>query len=344
MRISKTPKTRSTPRSSELRQDLVSLDWVTIATGRARRPHAFAATKEFIHDDIGTCPFEDLQRSGNEKPVLKFPDKKHNWSLVVVPNKYPAFTNGKTGCPPVFPVGPHQVMEGIGFHEVFILRDHYRQPAELSVAKVRELLHAYVERYCALKDEGCVNYISIFHNHGKSAGATLTHPHSQLIAIPVIPPDVHRSLEGSERYYLGEHRCIHCVMLEYERKTKKRIVFENDCMLVVAPYASHSSFETRIFPKAHHPHFEAMSAKEERCAAEALKATLWKLFKGLKNPSYNYFVHTAPPASGHGFDHYHWHIEIIPKSQVWAGFEIGTGIEISSIAPENAAAFLRSIK
>lgn len=329
-------------RPSELRQDLVSLDWVTIATGRARRPHAFAAQRKPVHDDIAACPFEDLDRSGNGKPLLAYGGKK-DWVLKVVPNKYPAFTNGNTGCPPTFPLGPHRVMAGIGFHEVFILRDHYKQIAELPVIRVRELLHAYTERYRALKGEGCVNYISIFHNHGREAGATLTHPHSQLIAIPVVPPDVRRSLEGSERYYLGERKCIHCAMLEYETKAKKRIVFENSRMIAIAPYASHSAFEIRIFPKDHRPYFETLTAKEEQGAAEALKATLWKLFKGLNNPSYNYFVHTAP-AEGQGFDHYHWHIEIVPKSQVWAGFEIGTGIEISAISPESAAAFLRSIK
>lgn len=334
-------KSSSVTRPSELRQDLVSLDWVAIATGRAKRPHAFVAQKKFVHDDIVICPFEDLKKSGNEKPLLTY-RRNHNWSLAVIPNKYPAFTDGSQLCPAPVAVGPHHVMEGTGFHEVFVLRDHYKQPAELPLFAVQELLRAYKERYLALQDKGCVNFISIFHNHGREAGASLTHPHSQLIATPIIPPDVHRSLEGSERFYLGERKCIHCVMLDFERKAKTRVVFENACMVVLAPYASHAAFELRIFPRAHQPHFEAMSPKEERCAAEALKVTLWKLFRGLKNPAYNYFIHTAPTKS-HAYDHYHWHIEIIPKSQIWAGFEIGTGIEISTITPEKAAKFLRSI-
>jgi len=329
-------------RPSELRQDLVSLDWIAIATGRAKRPHAFAARQTFVHDDTETCPFDNLEKSGNEKPTLVYGKGKKNWSLLAVPNKYPAFTDGHSSCPISVPVGPHNVMEGVGFHEVFILKDHFRNLAELPTVRVRELLHAYRERYLSLKDKSCVNFISIFHNHGREAGASLTHPHSQLIALPIIPPDVRRSLEGSERYYLGEKKCVHCVMLAYELKTKSRVVFENSCAVVVAPYASHAAFELRVFPKSHQPHFETMSAKEEQCAAEALKVALWKLFKGLGNPSYNYFLHTAPTKS-HQYDHYHWHIEVVPKTQVWAGFEIGTGIEISTIAPENAAKFLRSI-
>src|SRR3989338_7011280 len=210
-------------------------------------------------------------------------------------------------------------MEGMGFHEVFVLRDHVKHPAELPVIRIQELLHAYRQRYMALKDKSCVNFI------------------------PIFPPDVRRSLDGSERYYLGEKKCVHCVMLAYELKTKSRVVFENSWAAVLAPYASHAAFELRIFPKIHQPHFENMSATEERYAAEALKIALWKLCKGLGNPSYNYFLHTAP-AKGHQYDHYHWHIEIVPKTQVWAGFEIGTGIEVSTIAPENAAKFLRSVR
>ena len=330
-------------RPSELRQDLVSLDWIAIAKGRAKRPHAFTERRIPVHDDIATCPFDNLQKSGNEKPMLVYGKSRKGWSLVVIPNKYPAFTDGSSICPVPVPVGPHSVMEGMGFHEVLVLRDHVKHPAELPVIRIQELLHAYRQRYMALKDKSCVNFISIFHNHGREAGASLTHPHSQLIALPIIPPDVRRSLDGSERYYLGEKKCVHCVMLAYELKTKSRVVFENSWAAVLAPYASHAAFELRIFPKIHQPHFENMSATEERYAAEALKIALWKLCKGLGNPSYNYFLHTAP-AKGHQYDHYHWHIEIVPKTQVWAGFEIGTGIEVSTIAPENAAKFLRSVR
>lgn len=333
---------RKIARPSELRQDLVSLDWIAIATGRAKRPHAFATQEKFVHDDIATCPFDNLEKSGNEKPTLVYGKSKKDWSLLALPNKFPAFTDGHASCPVAIPVGPHSVMDGVGFHEIFVLRNHYTQLAQLPITRVQELLHAYRERYLALQNAGCVNFISIFHNHGRQAGASLTHPHSQLIALPIIPPDVRRSLDGSERYYLGEKKCVHCVMLEYEQNIKERIVFENSCAIVLAPYASHAAFELRVFPKSHQPHFEKMSAKEERCAAEALKIALAKISKGLGDPPYNYFLHTAPTKS-HQHDHYHWHIEIVPKTQVWAGFEIATGIEISTISPESAAAFLRNI-
>lgn len=329
-------------RPSELRQDIVSGDWVTIATGRAKRPHAFAAKRVFTHDPVAACPFDDLKKSGNEPVMLIRKSVDDDWSLAVVTNKYPAFTNGDLGCPIIVNRGPYNIMEGRGFHEVIILRDHYKSPAELSVDAVAELFGAYADRYRALKGKGCVNYIAIFHNHGPESGATLTHPHSQLIAIPVIPPGIERSLDGSERYYDGHRKCVHCLMVDFEKKEQSRIVFENSEFLAVAPYISRSAFEIRIFPKAHKPHFEETNPEELRQAAETLRMCLWKLFKGLDNPSYNFFIHTAP-AQSHIYDHYHWHIEIIPKTQIWAGFEIGTGIEISTIDPDAAAEFLRSV-
>lgn len=329
-------------RPSELRQDLVSGDWVAIATGRAKRPHAFAAKTEFKHDPIETCPFDNLASSGNEAPVLTYKKENGDWSLLVVTNKYPAFTNGTLGCPMVVDHGPYSTMDGRGFHEVVILRDHHKSPAELPASAVRELLQAYRDRYHALRSEGCVNYVAIFHNHGPQSGASLTHPHSQLIAIPVIPPDIRRSLDGSERYYDGHRKCVHCVMIEFELKEARRIVFENEHFVAIAPYVSRVAFEMRIFPKNHEAHFENIEGAMLARGGEALQVSLEKLFKGLGNPSYNFFIHTAP-ATGHEYDHYHWHIEIIPKTQIWAGFEVGTGIEISTIDPDAAAEFLRSI-
>ncbi|MDP3963619.1 MAG: DUF4921 family protein [bacterium] len=342
MSSQKKPLKHVAQKPSEFRQDLVTGDWVVIATGRARRPHAYAAGRPVVNDDIATCPFEDLVKSGNEKPVLTLKDK-NGWTVLAVSNKYPALTHGNGTCPIEASQGLYRYMEGTGFHEVVILRDHYATLAELPASRIVPLIAVYRQRFSVLKKEPCINYISIFHNSGREAGATLTHPHSQLIALPVVPPDIARSIAGSDRYYLGEKKCVHCELLSYERKEKKRIVFENAHMIVMAPYASRSAFELRLFPKRHGPHFEEMTSGQEHAAAEALHAALWKLHKGLKNPAYNYFVHTAP-TKGHQHDHYHWHIEIIPKTQIWAGFEIGTGIEISSIAPETAAAYLRSIK
>lgn len=323
---------------SELRQDLVSGDWVVIATGRAKRPHEFLRQKrEPFRQPRATCPFEKIHTD-----ALSVYSIDENWWVEVIPNKYPAF--GKGVCALFHGVGPYQWTRGVGFHEVVISRGHEKSWAEMSDEEAELVVRAYQDRYLALKDDDCVEYVSIFHNHGKLSGATVAHPHSQIIAIPVIPPDVGRSLHGSAEYYHKNRACVHCFMLRYERKIKERIIYENDHFLVLAPYASKSAFEMRIYPKRHSSHFEIILSRERFALANALRVALAKLFRGLKNPDYNFFLHTAPTGDTQEFHHYHWHFEVLPKTAIWAGFEIGTGIEISSIAPETAAQFLSRIK
>lgn len=326
---------------SELRQDAVSGDWVVIATGRAKRPHAFVRKKKQWYQPKRTCPFENPQKSGNEDPVLVFyRDKtKKDWWLQVLPNKYPAFHSGL--CPPEFPYGPYTRMEGVGFHEVVITRDHDRSFALLEDGEAEQVIRAYQERYLALMNEDCVKYISIIHNHGQEAGATIYHPHSQLIAIPVIPGDVMDSLKGASNYFKKHKHCVHCVMTDWERKEKKRIIYENESFIALCPFISRTAFEVVITPKTHSPHFEMINERDRVFFAKALRAVLRALWKGLKNPAYNYFIHTAPCEEKANYHFYHWHLELFPKTAIWAGFEIGTGIEISSIAPEDAAEFLK---
>lgn len=329
---------------SELRQDIVSGDWIVVATGRAKRPHEFLKVRRpAFHQPKRTCPFEKL-----EKGVLLFYDsdggtKTHEWWVEVVKNKYPAFAKHGV-CALGHPVGIYHITDGVGFHEVVITRDHERSLAVMSDEEAELVMRAYVERYQTLKNDSCVAYISIFHNHGRQSGASITHPHSQIIAIPVIPPDVRRSLQGSADYFHKHKTCVHCMVIEYELREKTRVVYTNDHFLVFAPYASHSAFELRVSPRVHSPHFEDMSDTMRRSCANALRVGLAKLYKGLQNPDYNFFLHTAPTHDSKEFHHYHWHFEILPKTAIWAGFEIGTGIEISAIAPEKAAEFLRKIK
>lgn len=328
---------------SELRQDIISGDWVTIATGRAKRPHEFLKEKRppFGQPKLG-CPFEKLHSDALTVYSTDGERGKNNWWVEVIPNKYPAF--GKGVCAIFHKIGPYQWTEGVGFHEVVITRDHERSLALMSEEEAELVVRAYQERYLALKDDECVEYISIFHNHGRLSGATLSHPHSQIIAIPVIPADVGRSLQGSAAYFHKNKTCIHCLILRYELKAKTRAIYENGHFVVLAPYASKTAFEMRIFPKRHNPHFETMLLQERLALANALRVTLRKLYKGLKNPDYNFFLHTAPTGDTREFHHYHWHFEILPKTAIWAGFEIGTGIEISTITPEAAADFLKKVK
>lgn len=338
---------------SELRQDIVSGDWVVIATGRGRRPDDFAARpRDHFWKKKKDCPFEKIlgpsfyivlnngeaHRPSQKNKLLL----KKNWFLQIVPNKFPAFSHGICGI--VKRDGPYQWEDGVGFHDVLATRSHEKTIAFMSQKEVESIIHAYRYRYLELKDDDCVQYISIFHNHGPEAGATLAHPHSQIIAIPVVPADVGRSIRGSANFFHKNKKCVHCVILAFEKKEKKRVIYENERFIAFAPFASHVAFEIRIFPKKHMPMFESINHEDITYFADALRISLKKLYQGLGNPSYNFFIHTAPAYDTKEFEHYHWHLEILPKTAVWAGFELSTGIDISTIAPEKAAAFLRKIK
>jgi UDPglucose--hexose-1-phosphate uridylyltransferase len=328
---------------SELRKDLVSNDWVVIATGRAKRPHEFLKQKrERFNQPKSTCPFERIIPDVISLYALDGRERRSNWWVEAIPNKYPAFGAGICGT--MHKIGPFSWKEGVGFHEVIVTRDHNRSIGEMSDNEVELVVRAYQDRYLALKDADCIKYISIFHNHGRRAGATLSHPHSQLIAIPVIPQDFSKSFGGSHAFYRGHKTCVHCRELSYELKIKDRVIYENDSFMVTAPFASKTAFEMRVYPKRHSSHFENLDSSSRLLFANALRVALSKLHRGLRNPDYNFFLHTAPTDDSESVHYYHWHFEILPKTTIWAGFEIGTGIEISTIAPEVAAKFLRKIK
>lgn len=324
---------------SELRFDLVSKDWIVIAKGRAKRPDSFAQMR--IREQVSQkdCPFCDL--SSQEPPVLEYKNEKGEIELAVVPNKYPAFFSSDSLHERA--EGPYSLMDGVGFHEVVITADHEKSIAQMSVAQIRLLLDAYQERYLKLADEKFVNYVSIFINYGREAGASIAHPHSQIIAIPLIDPNLQRSLNGSRLFFENQGACVHCQMLEWDIEDGRRIIYQNKEFVVLVPFASRVAFEARIYPKEHHGYFEKIKEREKDQLAPALQVALGKIFEGLNDPAYNLFLHTAP-CDGKDYGHYHWHLEILPKTSIWAGFELGAGIEISTIAPEEAAEYLREIK
>lgn len=332
-------KEKITKPTSELRFNLVSKDWVVIATGRAKRPESFAQQKrEEEAESQKDCFFCDLK--GQEPPVLEYKNEKGEWEVAVIPNKYPAFFHSKNLHERA--LGPYSLMDGVGFHEVVLTRDHKKSLGELPIGQIRKVIDAYQERYLELANEENVNYVSIFHNHRREAGASVAHPHSQIIALPLIDPNLQRSLNGSRLFFENQGKCVHCQMLEWDLEENQRIIYQNEKFVVLVPFASRVAFETRIYPKEHHAYFERIKDKDKDLLADAMKQALARIFKGLNDPAYNFFLHTSP-CDGKDYDHYHWHFEILPKTSVWAGFELGTGIEISTVEPEKAAEYLKRI-
>ncbi|HEX8974709.1 MAG TPA: DUF4921 family protein [Patescibacteria group bacterium] len=324
---------------SELRQDLISGDWVVIATGRAKRPDDFAHF-ERIKDDKGIdgCLFEDPVASGQEPDVLIYEKADGDWSLRVFPNKFPAFSAGKAGK--VLSEGPYFAMPGVGYHEIIVTRDHYKQLALMDKLEVAEVFDAYQDRYLALMNKRGVNYIAVFHNHGRECGASIPHPHSQLMAVPVVAPYIKLELDGAEKYHKANRHCAFCTMAEHEGEEGKRVVFENDEFIAFCPFASRAAFEVHVMPKKHSPYFERITDEQKIKLAEVFQKALGSIYKALNDPPYNFYIHSAP-CDGKDYPHFHWHIEILPHTATWAGFELDTGIEISTIQPEVAAEYLR---
>lgn len=335
---------------SELRLDPVNKDWVIIATGRAKRPEMFKKErKEKIKISKKECPFCNIETQ--EKPVLIFASGKKfetfneipkNWTTAVIPNKYPALLPGEK-IEKEKEDNFYQKMKGLGFCELVLTRDHNKSLAQISLKNFKEVLDAYQLRYLKLMKEKFVNYISIFHNEGRESGATQPHCHSQIITTPLIDSDLKKALFNSEVYFKNKRKCIYCQMNIIDKKNKKRVIFENQDFLVLCPFASKSAFEIIISPKKHSPYFEKITEKEKWQLAKAFQISLKKLYKGLNNPSYNFYLHTAP-CDGKEYPFYHWHFTIFPKTSVWAGFELGARMEISAIEPEKAADYLRKQK
>ena len=332
---------------SELRFDLISKDWVIIATGRARRPETFKKERRKTEEvPEEQCPFCNLKNQ--EKPVLVFnkgkklplqPKVPAEWTTVVLPNKYPAFIpnnkleesrEGKF----------YEKMNALGFHEVVVTHDHERSLGRFKLEEVKELFDVYQQRYLDLMDEKFVNHISIFHNHGYEAGASVAHPHSQIITTPLIDVDLKRALSNSENYFKNTEKCIYCEMNKWETRVRKRVIFENKEFLVVSPFAAKSAFQVIVSPKKHLSYFERITDNEKWQLSEAFLAALSKIYKGLGDPAYNFYLHTAP-CDGKEYPYYHWHWTILPKTSTWAGFELGSRMEISTIEPEKAAEYLR---
>lgn len=341
-------KIKKTNSVSEFRKDPVSGDWILVAIGRKSRPVSFNEKKKArIVSSKEKCPFEDPQKE-NKFPILWYPKPEigasediNDWFLQVIPNKYPFVTPFHI-CPKKEKNGIYKQMEGTGFSEVIVTRDHIRTIADMNKQEVELVVRSYQERYLTIKNEGCVSYVLIFHNYGPQAGASISHPHSQLIALPISPPDVKRSLKGSRYYFEKNNRCVYCAVLDFEIKEKMRIVYKNGSFVALAPFAPRVSFEVRIYPKIHSPYFENITNKDREDFAEALRFVLGKMKIAMNDPDYNFFIHTAPIGDGND-KHYHWHCEILPRSSIWAGVELGTGIEVVAVSPEEAAERLRSV-
>jgi len=324
---------------SELRKDPLSGDWIILSPGRAKRPQMLdrGVRKPRKAAPKRGCPFEDLLKSGNGAIIEAWPSAK-KWQIVVLPNKYPALIHAEA-CAVDFRDGIYDEEAGIGTHELIITRDHDKSFSDLDLGTAARVLVMFQERYRTAND-GCNAYAVAFLNFGPSVGASLWHPHYQILAVPFVPPHVARSISGAREYFKRNNHCLRCEVIKEEVKYKKRIVDENRNAIALAPYASKRPFEVSVMPKKHFPKFEETPPSVIRDVAEIMQRTLRRLRARAGDPDLNFFIHSAP-FSKNGHEYHHWHAEILPNLSYLGGLEFATGIYINVVDPDNATRILR---
>jgi UDPglucose--hexose-1-phosphate uridylyltransferase len=329
---------------SELRQNLISREWVIIATERAKRPDQFTRQKEprMLPSHVPECPF----CTGNEEKctpgeTYRYSDE-NGWKVRAVPNRYPALASLGERVRTL--EGIYRTMTGVGIHEVIIEHPrHNMTTALLSRQEVADILRAYRSRYREIRQDPRIECIIIFKNQGESAGASLEHPHSQLVATPIVPAQVRDRIQDAIHFMDDTGDCVFCDMLKQELAAQERIVYDSEHFVAFVPYAALSPFHLWLFPKRHSSSFDEITDPEIDDLARNLKTVLAKLYHGLGNPDFNYCIRSVP-TDEQETDYFHWYLAIIPKVSQTAGLELGSGIFVNTALPEASAKFLREIK
>ncbi len=327
----------------ELRKDPVLGRWIIISRERSKRPTDFLVEKAEVTG--GFCPLCPGNESTTPPEVFAFRDNKMSgmdtpgWQVRVVPNKYPALVIegdlDKEG------VGLYDKMNGIGAHEVIVESpNHDEDFAYLKSEDMALVFMAFKSRLNDLLMDKRFQYVMIFKNHGRAAGASLEHSHSQLVALPILPRMIVSELEGSLSYFNYKERCIFCDIIRQEIKQKERVVCQNDDFITITPFAPRTPFEMWILPKKHSSSFRRDDDASMYSLAKLFGESLRRLDSCIPNVPYNFVLHTQPLRLDY-MEHFHWHFEIVPKLTSIAGFEWGSGFYINPMPPEEAALFLR---
>lgn len=327
----------------QLRQNIITGDWVVIAPERAKRPQDFVIPKSVKVADKSKCPFCVDSEGYKQNEKVRKCNKDH---IYVVENRYPAFIEDESqkSIRSFYPEnGFYRARPSVGDHEVVIIKDHDIIMPRFPKPLANEMLEMIRERYVWMKEHEQVISIMPIYNHGAEAGASINHPHAQIFSSGIVSNLVGKEMEGAEKYYGINGACVFCDMISHELKEKSRIVYENSGFLSVEFYASRFPFETWILPKKHESQFEKISTSEMEELSDALMESLYKLDKTLENPPFNFYIHTLPTIQD-GSESYHWHLEIVPRVSTFGGFELGSEVVINVMAPEEAADYLKGTK
>mgnify|MGYP006284579987 CR=1 FL=1 len=323
---------------ASIRLDPTKSIWSIVSEERQARPDDFEVdeSNSLYEEDTNDCPFceGNEERTPSEVYAIRTKGEKDQpgWSIRVIPNKYPALSPDGTNS--VIEDDIYTFVDGFGYHELLIeTPEHHSELRKLSVSQINKVLQVYQHRMKELGTQEGIEHVNVFKNYGPEAGASRSHPHSQIIATPFTPSLLQREYRCAKQYYSRTERCLYCDIIDFEREIRDRILSLGEHFLVYAPYAPRVPFELHIIPREHSSRFQQLPEGRLRALAGALKTTLESLFQALGNPSYNYYIHTSFGNKDRGA-FYHWHIELLPRLSKLAGFEWGTGDSIITVDPK----------
>jgi UDPglucose--hexose-1-phosphate uridylyltransferase len=328
---------------SELRRDPIGGRWVIVDTDHPNKPEDYEYEQQTYRGAV--CPFcyGNEAMTPPEIEAFRHPTTARNtsgWQVRVVPNKFPALQI--EGDLDRRGLGMYDMSNGVGAHEVLIETPyHQKDTPDLLNPEIESFISMYCRRALDLVKDRRFKYILVFKNFGIAAGASLEHPHTQIIALPMIPKNVMEEIKGAKNYFEYRERCIFCDIIIQETQEKERVILENKYFLSFCPFVSRFPFEIWIIPKKHSSFFCYMNPEEITALASILKDTVTKLKSIFPHLCYNFIIHSAPVNGDGGAEAYHWHIEFMPKLTRVAGFEWGSGFYLVSTPPELAAKYLR---
>ena len=325
---------------SELRLNPLTGRWVAITVGRASRPHDLSAPMT-SPEPGGSCPFCPGNESQTLPAVHTHPDHG-TWSVRVVPNRYPVVSGGEPASPT--DIGPNLTqVQGTGLHEVIVYSaNHDADWSELGTAEIAAAMQALRSRLAEHARHPSLESTHAFVNSGMEAGASLAHPHGQLLSLPFVPSELQAELEGFERHAgspdAAGASCLLCSVGAEERDRGVRMVHSTAHLDVICPFWSATPYEMLVIPRAHSPHLHGVGDAPLVALGTAIRDGLRAVDEVAGKGPYNIVFHTAPHRGGERF---HSHVHVIPHLAFPGGLEIGTGVATNSTAPEDAAGQLR---
>ena len=343
---------------------IVPTQSVLVATARSMRPkQAEQAAPRDTRKHVDTCPFCTGNEHMTPPEIATYPDPEH-WEIRIVENLYPVLGDDRQN--PNFSFGLQQTIDGYGRHEVIIDHNHHGISLhEMSVEHLAMLFGAYRDRMVDLYDrDERLRYVLVFKNFGPAAGASMAHTHSQIIALPVVPQNLQDEVSNSRNYFEKHHHCIFCTLIDealtfettiYDRTSGEvvrrinvgqYVVERGERFIAIKPFASRYEWEVHILPLRHQADYRGVSEEDLQDLGRVLKRTMSRLEAVLGGVQYNYFLHSLPPhdEEPHAQESFHWHLEICPRTSIPTGFELGAGLFVNTISPEEAAAQLRAVQ